>query len=326
MELATSGDLRDQAAAARFYDRRFQNGYMESWSNGKLDRVSDLIRELGLPAEGRALDFGCGTGVFTEVLCRALPGWTIEGTDLSPVATAAARQRLPQCCFSPLSEFSRDEGRFDLIFTHHVLEHVSDLPATARMLANISKPSASMFHILPCGNSGSFDHQVCSLRTDGIRTQPERLFFFEEEGHLRRLSTEDLVSLWDEAGYRLSHDWYALHRVGALDRRTAFGSADVLEFTASDNAIDLPSRRMLRRLQVKMLALWALRKPGMLVRNKTKHGCHSARDYVLLLGGLAAYPISWLTELTLKHLESREWASRCRDRAGSEMFIHLVRP
>jgi SAM-dependent methyltransferase len=170
---------------------------MDDWSKEKLDRVASLLQELPLPRKGRALDFGCGMGMFTEVLANALPGWEIEGTDLSTVAVEAAALRLPHCSFLPFEDISRRSGQYDLVFTHHVLEHVSDIDETARLLNRLSKPSASLFHILPCGNAGSFSHGVCLLRRDGIRAEPERVFFCDEEGHLRRLDTRSIVALWE---------------------------------------------------------------------------------------------------------------------------------
>ena len=323
---SVSINLRDEVEATEFYDRRFQRGYMTGWSSDKCDRVAELIGQLGLPRTGRALDFGCGAGVFTKVLRRALPDWTIEGTDLSTVAVETAARRLPDCRFFPFRECSTRTGQFDLVFTHHVLEHVSDIHETARLLADISKPSASMFHILPCGNAGSFEEGICLIRTDGIRSDPERVFFFEEEGHLRRLDTEAIAALWRPSGYTLSHEWYGEHRIGALGSRTSFGMEDVLSYADPAKAIDKAARKRLRTLRIGMLALWAARKPIAVVRTKLRLGCHNSRDYALLAAGLVAYPIAAGVEGTLKYLEAREWSSHCHERAGSEMFIHLVRP
>src|SRR5688572_28700533 len=89
--------LTDESAAVRFYDERSAAGYMEDWPAWKKRRVASFIRELNLPQTGRALDFGCGQGVFTEVLRQTLPGWRVSGTDLSSEALQAARKRFPGC-------------------------------------------------------------------------------------------------------------------------------------------------------------------------------------------------------------------------------------
>jgi SAM-dependent methyltransferase len=318
--------LRNAAVATRFYDERFRHGYMEGWTREKCDRVASLLKALPLPARGRALDFGCGVGMFTEVLSDALPGWEIEGTDLSSVAVDAAALRLPQCRFFPLAECSHREGQYDLVFTHHVLEHVSDLDLTARLLSCISKPAASLVHILPCGNPGSLEHTVCLLRTDGIRHEPERVFFFEEEGHLRRLDTDGIVALWSRDGYRLERDWYAAQSAGAIYTRTALGLEEVLAFADPEKGVDQRARRKLRSLRAGLVVLWALRRPVTVVHNKRKYGCHSVRDYILLAGGLALYPFSRLVDWGAGYFAAREWKTRRSDRQASEMYIHLVRP
>ena len=182
-----------------------------------------------------------------------------------------------------------------------------------------------MFDILPCGNAGSFEHGVCLLRTDGIRSEPERLFFFEEEGHLRRLDTDSLVALWKDDGYSLARAWYARHRIGAINGQTSFAWQSLMAFTAGDHAVDARARRRLRRLRMGMAALWALRQPVVVVNNKRRHGCRTLRDYVLLASALPLYPVAWAVERMTQHLTSREWAARQMDKAGSEMYIHLRR-
>ncbi len=47
------------------------------------------------------------------------------------------------------------------------------------------KPESSMLHFMPCGNEGSYEYNVCLLRSDGINTELENRFFFEDEGHVR---------------------------------------------------------------------------------------------------------------------------------------------
>src|SRR5687768_8511453 len=79
--------------AKEFYDQRYAAGYMGQWPKPKLERIVRLIRDLDLPSSGTALDFGCGNGVFTDVIHRALPSWRVVGTDISTVAIEGARRR-----------------------------------------------------------------------------------------------------------------------------------------------------------------------------------------------------------------------------------------
>lgn len=51
-----------------------------------------MSNELALPAEGRVLDVGCGTGWFTRQLA-ALSGLQVTGIDLDADSLAFARNR-----------------------------------------------------------------------------------------------------------------------------------------------------------------------------------------------------------------------------------------
>jgi methylase of polypeptide subunit release factors len=93
-----------EADSAEFYDARFERGYMESWPEWKRLRVADLVRSLPLPESGVVLDFGCGNGVFTEVLASALPNWLVLGTDISQNALSRARTNVPGATFFLLDD------------------------------------------------------------------------------------------------------------------------------------------------------------------------------------------------------------------------------
>jgi SAM-dependent methyltransferase len=319
-----AGQLHDLEVATRFYDARFRHGYMDQWPDAKCDRVAAFIRELPLPVNGRVLDFGCGTGVFTRVLRRALPQWDVHGTDLSATAVEIAAERNPDCRFYTLSECSARTADFDLVFTHHVLEHVSNLVDIADLLANLTKPAGSMIHILPCGDRGSLERAICGLRADGVDVRTEGRFFYEEEGHLRRLTTDRLVGLWASAGFRLGRCYYANQVVGGLRFLTQGDSQFILSVTDTALAVDSGARRKLRLLRVALLGLWCARKPLGVVRNKRHFGCKDARDVAMLAVAAVCFPASWLVEALLNAFVNLEWRSY-RHRPGSEMYVYLLR-
>src|SRR5262245_39673816 len=57
-----------------------------------LKLIKHLTETLQLPAEGRVLDFGCGTGVALRNFAAAHPRWTLYGSELSERALPALRQ------------------------------------------------------------------------------------------------------------------------------------------------------------------------------------------------------------------------------------------
>ena len=114
-------DLRRKEVSTRFYEARFASGYVDEWPLEKKQRVEEVIRSLGLPASGTALDYGCGNGVLTEVLQYALPNWTIEGGDLSETAVANSSARYPRLHFYLLTEGRIGLHTYDFVFTHHAV-------------------------------------------------------------------------------------------------------------------------------------------------------------------------------------------------------------
>jgi trans-aconitate methyltransferase len=126
------------------------------------------------------LDFGCGNGVLTDVVRQALSGdWEVLGVDLSEIAVENAKQRYPHCTFFTLDAPELETKKFDLLFTHHVLEHVSDLSQTFQTFHELLNPSSAMLHILPCGNSASFEQRICLWRKEGIDPQLGNRFFLK---------------------------------------------------------------------------------------------------------------------------------------------------
>lgn len=102
----TTDQLYNKQTSEEFYDERYTKGYMDEWPVEKKQRVFEVIRSLNLPDEGEALDFGCGNGVFTEVMRQALPKWKIYGTDISAVAIENAKARISSCIFFTFTDES----------------------------------------------------------------------------------------------------------------------------------------------------------------------------------------------------------------------------
>ena len=83
-----------------------------------------MIRHTRLPDTGRLLDIGCGNGAFLRAFARAMPRWTLVGTELSD-ATRAIVESIPGVEGLHVGSLDDLTGQFDLIALVHVLEHVS---------------------------------------------------------------------------------------------------------------------------------------------------------------------------------------------------------
>lgn len=326
MDQPTSPGLYGRQASRAYYEDRFAHGYMDAWPAETKQRMAELVRGLALPDHGEALDFGCGNGVLTDVLRQALPpGWTVYGTDISETALGNARQRYPRCTFFPADDARQAGKKFDFLFTHHVLEHVYDLDRTIDEMKGCLKAASTMLHVVPCGNAGSLEHEVCLLRKDGISAELHNRFFFEDEGHLRRLTTDEFCALWVGTGFALVREYYSNQRFGAFNWISRRGPAFIRMFTDTSKAIDARAKVRLERLRLTLLALWALRYPSTVVEYRLRKRGRTARDYVLLICGLPLYVIAKPVDASIKAAARREWRTRRTERNGSEMYLFFRR-
>jgi SAM-dependent methyltransferase len=93
---------------------------------------------------GRALDVGCGTGVFLSCIRRH--GWDVVGVDTSPAAAAAARDLFGITVHvGELENAPFDEQSFDFIHMSHVIEHVSQPVATLHRAAALLRPGGRLY-------------------------------------------------------------------------------------------------------------------------------------------------------------------------------------
>jgi len=319
-------DLYSKEASADFYERRYRKGYMDEWPEQKRQRVFELVHSLRLPASGSALDFGCGNGVLTEVLRTALPGgWRICGTDVSAVAIRNANNWFPGCSFFTAGGSVLDGAKFDLLFSHHVLEHVYDLAQTAAVMNDYLKPASAMVHILPCGNEHSFEHALCMKRNDGIDPARENRFFFEEEGHLRRLTTDQMRDLFRAFGFSLVNERYANQYHGAVDWITKSRPGFVWRLTDPQAAICQGMAGQLRRLRWFLMTRWVLRYPAALLESRVRKRQRSLKDWLLVAGAMPLYVFTKPMDAHLDRRARMEWRSRSAERNGSEMYLEFRR-
>jgi trans-aconitate methyltransferase len=322
----TAGPVRlaQADAAAAFYAERYESGYMQEWPPQKLARVAAFIQQLRLASTGAFLDFGCGTGVFTELLQRLLPGWQASGAEIVEAALRKARERLPAARFCSLEQLEQD-ARFDLVFSHHVLEHVQDLQHTVDLLGRLTKPGGTMIAILPCGNPGSLEHRLCNARADGIDPACGDRFFFEDEGHLRRLTSEQLIAVAARSGFTVRAQLFANHYHGALKWLTE-QTPDWLKRTIDPRAAADPAdKAWFSALRRRVLWLRFLRRPpSLLVPGMEWRLQKPDRSWVETLALVASNPVtivSGAVERWLQRNDEREWSTRAADTRGSEMFV-----
>jgi trans-aconitate methyltransferase len=325
MKAEKTSQLYDEKLALDFYEDRYEQGYMDEWPIEKKQKIFEVIQELQLPAHGEALDFGCGNGVFTEVIQQALPAWKVYGVDISKTAIANASNRYGDCLFFTADNPDFKQKKFDLVFTHHVFEHVFNLTEAFNNMDEYLKPESSMLHFLPCGNEGSYEHNICLMRKDGINKELENRFFYEDEGHVRRLNTEEFCQLSQTKNFKLEKELYSYQYDGSIEWITSCHPKSILTISDSSQAIDEGARQTLKKLRLYLISIALLRLPGRVVSKVLNKKNKQFKDYLLLLGGLPFYPFSSPIDRYWKRKAREEWDARKFDRNGSEMGLYFKR-
>lgn len=326
MQQQKTSHLYDKDTAVDFYEKRYTEGYMKDWPIETRRRIIEVVRSLELPETGEAVDFGCGNGVLTNVIKQALPpGWKVYGTDISTIAVENAQSQYPDCSFLAVGDSELKDKRFDFLFTHHVLEHVYDLPQVLEEADALMKDQAAILHILPCGNEGSFEHGICLLRKDGINPKLGNRFFFEEEGHVRRLTTEQLNGLYVEKKFVLAKEYYTNQYHGAINWITLSVPSLIQRLTDPSQAADEEARGKLKRLRSRLFFLRNLRYPAAFVENKFCMRGKTIQDYISLAFGLPLYIFAKPIDSYLKRRALEEWEKRKTERNGSEMYLFFKR-
>lgn len=318
-------NLRDMHVAVDFYDKRYKDGYMEEWDDIKKNKVREVLQLLNLPAKGKALDFGCGNGVFTNIIKMALPGWDVYGVEISPTAVANARVKFPDCNFFGIEEAKAHLNTFDFLFSHHVMEHVQDLNGTFQIINSYLKPQAKQLHILPCGNEGSFEQKICALKAGGIETDKENRFFFEEPGHLRRLTTKEFAGYEEKIGFKLDKEFYSNQHYGAVNWITKSSPRFVKKLTDSSKAVSETARIELDKLRKWLLPLTYVQFPYSKYWAVKSKWYKSIGDYIKICVYFLPAMLSRYFYKQQDAKAAKEWNLRKTEQNGSEMFLFFKR-
>lgn len=163
------------------YDELWQRTWGELQSYGPVHRhlreqVVRLVRDLGVRT---ILDVGCGAGDALMAIARD-GAHDLYGVDVSSEALALAKRRVPGARFAALDvQRGGLRGRFDLVMSIQVIEHLPDDEAALRTMAGMSR--AFVF-----------------VSTIGGRMRPSERAI----GHVRNYTREELKAKLERAGLR----------------------------------------------------------------------------------------------------------------------------
>jgi SAM-dependent methyltransferase len=174
--------------------------------------LADLLATSGLGG-ARCLEVGPGQGL--TLLRLKWIGWDVVGLDNDPVAAETAR-RTSGCAVQAGSLCDADftDSSFELIYMHHVIEHVHDLAESLRRCYSLLTPGGRVVLVYPNPRSiGGWAYHKYSPNWDPPRhlVLPTRESI---ESLLRRLGF-DPVEAWTSAKRAAAHRCVArLYRRG----------------------------------------------------------------------------------------------------------------
>ena len=309
----------DKKASVDYYQQRYEQGYMGHWSRFEKDRIRNLVRELNLPATGRALDFGCGRGIFTKVLKEALPGWTITGCDISKEAIASAKKNNPDISFFVLGT-QYETGKFDFIHSHHVLEHVFDERVAAEEMSGIAATACTMLHSMPCNHPGSLEYKLSSWTKGGIDPVSGK-FFFEDTAHLRRQSADQAEALFAPFDFRLVKKYFSNQYWGAVkwiaESNLKLASSISYPFNGKSSGDFFNLLKCWVVISISWICFFA----AGAFSSGDKGSFFIFRKILQLFFFVALFPIAIPVKIYINRKAENEWKENRSDPNGSEMFL-----
>lgn len=190
-------DEYDQYSTAPSQER----SHLKRWvrRRGLHKRVQAILQ---YKKAGRLLDVGCATGLFLDEM-RQQAGWEVQGVEISPFASAYARQQLGlEVKTGTVEDAGYPANSFDMITLWNVLEHLPDPIATLHHLHNLLKPDGLLIFNTP--NLDCLDARFFGSAWAG----------FDFPRHFYVFSNETLNAALEKTGFR------------RIERRSLYGSHD----------------------------------------------------------------------------------------------------
>ena len=164
------------------YDEGYYR-YRESTRDFKVE--AEMLYRMLSPRPGcRVLEVGCGGGALLAFL--ASRGLEAVGVDISREAVSLAARAAPrsEVLRADAADLPFEEGSFDRLVSHHLVEHLPDLPAALREWRRVLRPGARL--------------ALCT---------PNRLYpsprIFDDPSHLHVFERHELEAAVAGAGFRV---------------------------------------------------------------------------------------------------------------------------
>lgn len=212
-------------------------------------------------AGGRALDIGCGSGAFLNIL--KLNGWLVAGVDLSEDAAISAKDSFDIDVFvGSLEDAAFDRESFDYVHMSHSIEHLPNPIRTLETINSLLKPGGKLYIETPNIKSRNFERMKqywMPLET------PRHLFLFSPESLRAAVENAGLIVDKQLTTYKnfnhLSYRYQRDEAVGELlDRAQRPPFADILRGAA--DSLRFGVQRLYNDTRGDFLHFWATKTNG----------------------------------------------------------------
>jgi len=155
--------------AAEYYDAYYGHAAPPAPEARYEELLARAEAEVG---RGRLLEVGAGVGGLVRVAMRR--GWSVDATEVSPIALEALRGTGATVFAGPVKEAQYVGGHFDLVVSLEVLEHLPDPLVHLSELARVTRAGGLLLLTTP--NFGGLSRRWLGL---GWRVvDPEHLGYF----------------------------------------------------------------------------------------------------------------------------------------------------
>lgn len=197
---------------ADVYDHRYRDDdyrvRLSGYEVARADALGHFIRHVAKVHHARrVLDYGSGSGLYVPLWEQSFPEAELSFADISPVALEQLAERHPRHRDHRFRvEHGRvqcEDGRFDVVVSVEVMEHVEDLDAYLRDIHRVLRPGGHFVWTTPCANPLSVEHVYSLWRREVDPTEEGyRRWRWEDPTHLRRLRTDEAAEALARCGFR----------------------------------------------------------------------------------------------------------------------------
>lgn len=117
-----------------------------AWGDGQERRFQAVLRWVD-PDGRRVLDVGCGVGMYTAAFGRR--SRHVVGVEFESGRARQARREHPRIGQAQAERLCFASGSFDIVFSHEVLEHVSDDRASAAEMVRVTRRGGRIVVFVP---------------------------------------------------------------------------------------------------------------------------------------------------------------------------------